>query len=106
MICHKSTETKISVPDLLEAVHSVYLIDVYLDLESPRGSGFWVGEGRRVTEGTKRGQFTSIREQRWMGPDARGGFQVSRQGEQGEQGEQRGARGTRGIRGTRGKSCT
>ncbi len=60
----------IGVPDLLEAVHSVYLIDVYLDLESPRGSGFWVGEGRRVTRGTKRGQFTSIREQRWTGPYA------------------------------------
>jgi hypothetical protein len=37
------------------AVHSVYLIDVYLDLESPMGSGFWVGEGRRVTEGNKEG---------------------------------------------------
>jgi hypothetical protein len=37
------------------AVHSVFLIDVYLDLESPRGSGFWVGEGRRVTEGNKEG---------------------------------------------------
>ncbi len=43
------------VPDLLEQVHSVHLIDVYLDLESPRGSGFWVGEGRRVTEGNKEG---------------------------------------------------
>ncbi len=30
----------------------------------------------------------SIREQRWTGPDTKGGFQVSRQGEQGEQGEQ------------------
>ncbi len=37
------------------AVHSVILIDVYLDLESPRGSGFWVGEGRRVAEGNKEG---------------------------------------------------
>ncbi len=36
------------------AVHSVFLIDVYLDLGSPRGSGFWVGESKRVTEGTKR----------------------------------------------------
>ncbi len=34
--------------------HRVFLNDVYLDLESPRGSGFWVGEGRRVDEGTKR----------------------------------------------------
>jgi hypothetical protein len=65
-------------------VHSVFLIDVYLDLENPGGLGFWVGENRRVTEG----QFTSIREQRWTGPDTEGGFQVSRQGEQGEQGEQ------------------
>ncbi len=37
------------------AVHSVFLIDVYLVLESPRGSGFWVGEGGRVTEGNKEG---------------------------------------------------
>ncbi len=35
------------------AVHSVFLIDVYLDLENPGGSGFWVGENRRVTEGNK-----------------------------------------------------
>jgi hypothetical protein len=34
------------------AVHSVFLINVYLDLENPGGSGFWVGENRRVTEGT------------------------------------------------------
>jgi hypothetical protein len=36
------------------AVHSVFLINVYLDLENPGGSGFWVGEKRRVTEGTER----------------------------------------------------
>jgi hypothetical protein len=70
------------------AVHSVFLIDVYLDLENPGGSGFWVGENRRVTKGNKEGQFTSIREQRWTGPDTEGGLQVSRLGEQGEQGEQ------------------
>ncbi len=68
------------------AVHSVFLIDVYLDLENPGGSGFWVGENRRVTQGNKGGQFTSIREQRWTGPDTKGGFQVSRPGEQREQG--------------------
>jgi hypothetical protein len=44
------------------AVHSVFLIDVYLDLENPRGSGFWVGENRRVIGGNKEGQFPSIRE--------------------------------------------
>ncbi len=70
------------------AVHSVFLIDVYLDLENPGGSGFWVGENRRVAEGNKEGHFTSIREQRWTDPDTKGGFQVSRSGEQGEQGEQ------------------
>jgi hypothetical protein len=63
------------------AVHSVFLIDVYLDLESPGGSGFWVGENRRVTEGNREGQFASIRERRWTDPDAEGGFQESRQGE-------------------------
>ncbi len=35
------------------AVHSVVLIDIYLDLENPGGSGFWVGEKRRVTGETK-----------------------------------------------------
>ncbi len=74
------------MPDHLEAVHSVFLIDVYLDLENPRGSGFWVGESRRDTGRGKEGQFTSIREQRCTDPDTEGGFQVSRQGEQREQG--------------------
>ncbi len=64
-------------------VQSVFLIDVYLDLENPGGSGFRVGDSRRVIEGNKGGQFTSIREQRWTDPDTEGGFQVSRQGEQG-----------------------
>ncbi len=36
------------------AVHSIFLINVYLDLENPGGSGFWVGENRTVTEGTER----------------------------------------------------
>jgi hypothetical protein len=71
------------------AVHSAFLIDVYLDLENPGGSGFWVGENRRVIEGNKEGQFTSIREQRWTDPDTEGGFQVSR------------IRGNRGTRGTK-----
>ncbi len=62
------------------AVHSVFLIYVYLDLENPGGSGFWVGENRRVIGGNKESQFTSIREQRWTDPDTEGG-----QGEQGEQ---------------------
>jgi hypothetical protein len=55
------------------AVHSVFLIDVYLDLENPRGSGFWVGEGRRVTEENREGQFATIRERRWTGPDTEEG---------------------------------
>jgi hypothetical protein len=63
------------------AVHSVFLINVYLDLENPGGSGFWAGEDRRVTEGNGKGQFASTREQRWTDPDTEGGFQVSRQGE-------------------------
>jgi hypothetical protein len=36
------------------AVHSVFLIDVYFDLENPGGSGFWVGENGRVAGETKR----------------------------------------------------
>ncbi len=48
-----------------EAVHSVLLINVYLDLENPGGSGFWVGENRRVTEGT---EWVSL-----QAPGSRGG---------------------------------
>jgi hypothetical protein len=36
------------------AVHNVVLIDVYLDLENPGGSGFWVGKDGWGTEGTER----------------------------------------------------
>jgi hypothetical protein len=70
------------------AVHSVILIDVYLDLERPRGVGILGGGEWKGYWENKEGQFTSIREQRWTDPDTEGGFQVSRQGEQGEQGEQ------------------
>jgi hypothetical protein len=65
------------------------LIDVYLDLESPRGSGFWVGEGGRVTEGNKEGvslRASGSRGGRVLTQEE--GSPVSRQGEQGEQGEQ------------------
>ncbi len=57
-----------------------------------------MGGNRRVIEGNKESQFTSIREQRWTDPDTEGGFQVSRQGEQGEQGEQenKGNKGNKG----------
>ncbi len=57
-----------------------------------------MGENGRVTEGNRKGQFASTREQRWTDPDTEGGFQVSRQGEQGEQGEQ-GNRGNKGNKG-------
>jgi hypothetical protein len=55
------------------AVHSVFLIDVYLDLENPGGRDFRVGESRRVVGGNKEGQFTSIREQRWTDPTQKEG---------------------------------
>jgi hypothetical protein len=84
------------------AVHSVFLIDVYLDLENPGGSGFRVGENRRVTKGNRGSQFASTRERGWTDPDTEGGFQVSRQGEKGEQGEQ-GEQGERGERGEQGE---
>ena len=74
--------------DLLDLVHNVIQIECIFGSGNPGGSGFWVGENRRVTDGNKEGQFTSIREQRWTDPDTEGGFQVSRQGEQGERGEQ------------------
>jgi hypothetical protein len=38
------------------AVHSVFLINVYLDLENPGGSGFWVGR----IDGLLRGQKGSV----------------------------------------------
>ncbi len=82
-------------------VHSVFLIDVYLDLENPGGSGFRVGVNRRVIGGNTEDQFTSIREQRWTDPDTEGGLQVSRQGEQGEQGE-RGEQGEQESKGNKG----
>ncbi len=44
-----------------------------MDLENPGGSGFWVGENRRVTEGNREGQFASIRERRWTDPDTEEG---------------------------------
>ncbi len=69
------------------------------------GLGFRVGENRRVIGGNKEGQFTSIREQRWMDPDTEGGFQVSRQGEQGELGEQgeQGGTESKGNKGNKGQ---
>ncbi len=70
------------------AVHDVVLINVYLDLENPGGSGFWVGENRRVTKGTKRVSLRASGSRGGRILTQQGGFQVSRQGEQGEQGEQ------------------
>jgi hypothetical protein len=65
------------------AVHNVILSDVYLDLENPGGSGFWVGENRRVTEGTKRVSLRASGSRGGLILTQQGGFQVSRQGEQG-----------------------
>ncbi len=83
------------------AVHSVFLIDVYLDLENPGGSGFWVGENRRVTgervESVCKHQGTEV-----DGSWHRGGCQVSKQGEQGEQREQ-GEQGEQREQGKQGK---
>jgi hypothetical protein len=55
--------------------------------------------------GNRKGQFTSIRELRWTGPDTEGGFQVSRQGEQGEQGDKgnKGNKGNKGSKGSKGQ---
>ncbi len=54
-LVHSSTNWQCTCAWSSGAVHSVFLIDVYLDLESPGGSGFWVGESRMVTEGNKEG---------------------------------------------------
>ncbi len=88
------------------AVHSVFLIGVYLDLENPGGSGFWVRENRRVTKrvslpasGSRGGWILTQKEGSKSVDKGNKGNKGSK-GEQGEQGEQRG---TRGIRG---RSCT
>ncbi len=52
----------------------------------PRGSGFWVGENRWVTEGTKRVSLRASGSRGGRILTQQGGFQVSRQGEQGAQG--------------------
>jgi hypothetical protein len=67
-------------------VRNVVLMNVYLDLENPRGSGFRVG-----ATWTKRGKWGVSLRATWE-PGGRilsqqGGFQVSGEGEQGEQGE-------------------
>ncbi len=54
--------------DLLDLVHNVILINVYLDLE-PRGVGI-LGKGEFMGYWeNKGGQFTSNREQKWTDPD-------------------------------------
>jgi hypothetical protein len=54
-LAHVSTNifSEFSVWDHLEAVHSVSLINVYLDLGNPGGSGFWVREHRWGTRGQR-----------------------------------------------------
>ncbi len=63
------------------AVHSVSLINVYLDLESPGGAAILGGGVQKGYWGNKKGQFASVREQRWTIPVTAGGCQVSGQGE-------------------------
>jgi hypothetical protein len=56
-----------SVSEHLDRVHNVVLINVYLDLRNPRGSGFWA-KGAHGLVREQRGQFTNNREQRWTNP--------------------------------------
>ncbi len=53
--------------DLVSQVHNVVLLNVYLGLGNPRGSGFWNGgymsQGREVGS-----QLTSNLDTRWMDP--------------------------------------
>jgi hypothetical protein len=77
-------------------VRNVVLINVYLDLENPRGSGFWV-EGY-MSQMRKWGvslQATWERGGRIL--SQQGGFQGSRErGAKGSKGEQRGTKGSKG----------
>jgi hypothetical protein len=74
----KLLERNITVPDLGSRIHDVVLVRCMLVRESPRGSGFWNGEGMKG--GWKwEDQFTSNLGTRWTGSyHTKEGFQVSK----------------------------
>ncbi len=57
---------EVTVLDLVSQVRDVVLMNVYLDLGDPGGSGFW-NEGIWVRGGKWKDQFTSNLVTRWTG---------------------------------------
>jgi hypothetical protein len=88
----------ICVLDLVSQVCNVVLMNVYLDLENPRGSGFW---SRGVYEPGEGNGEVSLRATWVRGGrilSQQGGFQVSREGlERGAKGNQQGGKEASGI---------
>jgi hypothetical protein len=66
-------------------VRNVVLMNVYLDLENPGGSGFWAGGIYEPGEGNGEVSLRATWERGGRILLQQGGFQVSRQGEKGEQ---------------------
>ncbi len=81
------TLQKGSVSEHMGWVRNVVLMNVYLGLGNPRGSGFWVG-GQMGRRGKYTGQFTSNPRKRWMDPVTARRVPSKWKGEQGEQGKQ------------------
>ncbi len=61
----------VNVLDLVSQVRNVVLMNVYLGLGDPGGSGFWnegyMGKGREMGNGIWEDQFTSNLGTRWTG---------------------------------------
>ncbi len=79
---------QIHVRELMGQVRNVVLMNVYLDLENPGGSGFWVG-GIWARWGNGEVSLRAAWERGGRILSQQGGFQVSREREKGEQGGKR-----------------
>ncbi len=66
--------------DLASWVRIAVLMNVYLDLENPGGSGFWVGGVYEPGEGNGEVSLRATWERGGRIPSQQGGFQVSREG--------------------------
>ncbi len=87
-MCSLDQKSHASVPvrDLLDLVHSVFLIKCIFGSGNPVGSGFWVKGSSWATERTKGVSLRATGSRGGRILTQQGGFQVSRRGEQGEQG--------------------
>jgi hypothetical protein len=86
------------VRELVGRVHNVILMNVYLDLENPGGSGFWVGGVYEPGEGNGEVSLRATWERGGRILSQQGGFQVSREGlKRGVKGNQQGEKEARGM---------